>query len=86
MQLRDGRFGELAQRRVKNDLSSALARCMKNCTVLDPHGKHFFETKRLRAKLRIIVIEFSAFALFVFDREERAVRALFNDVAFSGET
>ena len=85
MQLRDGGFGELAQLGRELDFAPAFARRVENRAAPDPGTQDLLQTERLRAKLHVIVIEFSPSALLVFNRKERAVRALLDNVALAGE-
>jgi len=68
------------------DVTAAFALSMKHRPAWNRDVEHFLQAKRLRAELGIVILELSAFALFIFHWQESAVGVLFDHVTFAGQT
>ena len=58
---------------------------MKDGPALHGTREHFFEAKRLGAKLHVVIVEVPPLALLVFHRDERTAGMLLDDVALPAE-
>lgn len=86
MGVRGRLFGEGAKLCCERYLTPPFAGGVKYGSMVHRTRQHFFKTKRLGAKLNIIVIELPPLALLIFDWDKRATGMLLDDVAFSVET
>ena len=85
MHLRRRLLGEGAKFRRELHLAPPFARRVKDGPALHGTREHFFEAKRLGAKLHVVILELPPLALLIFHRDERSAGMLLDDVALPAE-
>jgi hypothetical protein len=83
MQLPRRVFSALTQFRSEFRFAPAFAVRMENRATRYGAAKHFLQTKRLGAKLRVVIFPLAPFAQFEFHWKQRAVGMLLHDVALA---
>jgi len=86
MKLLDRLLGQRPQFGCELDFATAFALGVKHRAVFNRKFEHFLQTQRLRAKLRVVVLELAALAFFVLDGTKRTAAVLLDDVTFARES